>query len=127
MGAVNEVASTHWSGVDHRSGCNRRDLSLGGEQRGSKRKARSRRSGVECPYCGLDYDEMRTGLTYSDVYLLFWKGTEDSTQWVNKRRHTILGRWHQIKMEMWEEHLYFCEQQAEYDARMKDLEDEVPF
>ena len=28
---------------------------------------------------------------------MFWTDSEDSNQWRYKRRHTILGKWHQIK------------------------------
>lgn len=69
----------------------------------------------ECPHCDLTYDRLRTGYTYSDIYMMFWSGDEDSTTWVNKRRHTILGRWHQIKVGMWDEHLEICQRQYEYD------------
>ena len=41
---------------------------------------------------------------------MFWTDSEDSNQWRYKRRHTILGKWHQIKKEMWQEHLYMCKQ-----------------
>lgn len=62
---------------------------------------------------------MRTGLCYRDVFEMFWVGHDDATLWVNKRRNTILGRWHQIKLEMWSEHLQLCELQTEYEATQK--------
>lgn len=68
-----------------------------------------------CPHCGLAYDDMRTGHTYSDIYQMFWSGNEDPSTWVNKRRHTVLGRWHQVKLSMWEEHLEICQRQYEYE------------
>ena len=71
--------------------------------------------GEECPHCGLAYADMRTGHTYQSIYEMLWSGNEDPETWVYKRRHTILGKWHQIKLEMWDEHLFMCEQQAEWE------------
>lgn len=71
-----------------------------------------------CPHCDLTYDDLRTGLTYSDVYLMFWSGSDDPSDWCNKRRHTILGRWREIKLGMWQEHLEMCERQAEYYSNL---------
>jgi len=64
---------------------------------------------IECPYCGLRYDDLRTGLTYQEVYQMYWMYSSDPRDWKYKRRHTILGKWHQIKLEMWEEHIRACE------------------
>jgi len=63
------------------------------------------------------------------VFDQFWKGSDDQTTWVNKRRNTVLGRWHEIKMQMWEEHLHNCEQQAIWEAEQKRIQedDKVPF
>lgn len=68
-----------------------------------------------CPHCDLTYDKLRTGETYQSIYLMFWSGNEDSSTWVNKRRHTILGRWRQVKLSMWEEHIELCQRQYEYE------------
>lgn len=46
------------------------------------------------PYC-----DFRTGLTYADVYYMIW-----SRKW--KRRKGVLGKWCQIKREMYAEYLY---------------------
>jgi hypothetical protein len=45
----------------------------------------------------MNYDDFRTGLTYHDVYMMLWDRKY-------KRRHTVLGKWHQIKLEMWDEY-----------------------
>lgn len=45
---------------------------------------------------------------------MFWSGNEDSSTWVNKRRNTILGRWRQIKLKMWDHHLDLCQRQADF-------------
>ena len=52
----------------------------------------------------------------------FWSGSEDTSTWHPKRRHTILGRWHQIKQELWAEHLELCEA-----SQQQAQDDEVPF
>jgi len=75
--------------------------------------------GEECPICGLRYDDFRTDLTFREVWMQFWSGDPDPTTWVNKRRRTVLGRWHQIKESMWREHLEMCEMQAEWEANQE--------
>lgn len=50
----------------------------------------------------MSYDAFRTGLTYRDVYRMLWDRRF-------KRRNTVLGFWHQIKVEMYEE---FCRREA---------------
>ena len=66
-----------------------------------------------CPYCGLAYADFRTGLTYQEVHAELWVASDDPSQWKYKRRHTVLGRWRMIKQTMWEEHLNYCELNAE--------------
>lgn len=61
-----------------------------------------------CPTCGIHYNDFRTGFIFADIFAMFWRPEHDPKQWVYKRRNTILGRWHQIKKEMWEEHLEQC-------------------
>jgi hypothetical protein len=62
-----------------------------------------------CPNCDMHYDDFRTGLSYSDVYATFWRAADDQAEWHPKRRNSILGRWHEIKQEMWAEHLTQCQ------------------
>ena len=57
-----------------------------------------------CPGCGLLYRDFSTGLTYQEVFAMFWTISEDSDEWRYKRRHTVLGKWHQIKQDMWRQH-----------------------
>lgn len=71
----------------------------------------------DCPFCGLAYQDFRTGLTFQDVKSMFWVNDPDSATWKYKRRNTVLGKWHQIKQELWARHLDGC---------AKDHE-EVPF
>lgn len=78
---------------------------------------------AKCPYCGLRYRELRTGLTYSEVYLWYLSGSDDSREWKYKRRRTILGKWHQHKLELWAHHKDFdCPERPE-----NRLEEAVPF
>lgn len=61
-----------------------------------------------CPNCGISYGDFKTGYTYDEVYQMFWVSEYDSSKWKYKRRNTILGKWHQIKQEMWAHHLESC-------------------
>lgn len=70
-----------------------------------------------CPGCGEAYDDFRTGLTFTEVRQQFWRNDADPKTWVNKRRGTVLGRWREIKLGMWEQHRgecyeYFMQQAA---------------
>jgi hypothetical protein len=59
--------------------------------------------------CGLHYKDFRTGYKYRDIYEMLWSGSDDSKHWKYKRRNTVLGLWHMIKMQMWESHVKECE------------------
>lgn len=48
------------------------------------------------------YRDLRTGLTYRDVYHFVWSRP-------HKRRGTVLGAWFEIKQGVWREHLDTCE------------------
>lgn len=62
-----------------------------------------------CPACGAVYSQLRTGMTYSEVRSEFWVfDDDDRTRWRNKRRGTVLGRWHQIKLALWQLHVEHC-------------------
>jgi hypothetical protein len=52
---------------------------------------------------GPEYDRFRTGLSYKEVRKMLWSGNPDSGKWRYKRRGTVLGMWHQMKKEMWNE------------------------
>lgn len=49
------------------------------------------------------YDQFRTGLTFSDVRSMLWSNDFDSSTWKYKRRRTVLGIWHSLKLDMWRE------------------------
>ena len=59
--------------------------------------------------CGLLYRHFRTGMSYREVFSQFWKDSEDRGCWRNKRRSTVLGRWHAIKLDLWSQHTAACD------------------
>ncbi len=50
----------------------------------------------------MTYRQFKTGLTYRDVYQMLWVHSEDSREWRYKRRATVLGFWHELKLQLWE-------------------------
>jgi hypothetical protein len=58
----------------------------------------------KCDVCGITYRQLNTGMSYRDIWALFVDNHEDTSLWRYKRRHTILGKWHQIKKELWRYH-----------------------
>jgi hypothetical protein len=62
-----------------------------------------------CPVCGITYKKFRTGMTFADVKAEMYVSSEDSKDWVYKRRRCVLRRWRKIKMALWEYHLKECE------------------
>jgi hypothetical protein len=73
------------------------------------------------------YADFRTGFTYHDVFAMLWTTSEESRDWRYKRRNTILGKWHQIKVELWERHLDGCAPQAESEAEHEPEMEGIPF
>ncbi len=66
-----------------------------------------------CPGCGLKYKRLRTGLTYQDVWLQFWNDADTPREeWPHKSRGVILGRWFEIKQDLWKRHLDTCGESA---------------
>lgn len=61
-----------------------------------------------CKTCGISYSDFRTGMSYRDVFEQFWVIDSDPSRWKNKRRNTVLGRWREIKLTMWADHLEMC-------------------
>ena len=47
------------------------------------------------------YDDFRTGLTFRIVKRLMFDNHDDRSRWKYKRRHTVLGAWHELKLQMW--------------------------
>ncbi len=67
--------------------------------------SRYRGNDERCPHCNMRYRDLRTGLSYNEVFELLMDYSEDSADWSYKRRHTVLGKWHQIKREQWDYHI----------------------
>jgi hypothetical protein len=62
----------------------------------------------KCPTCGMDYKDFRTGLTFAEVKADMFVESEDSADWVYKRRRCVLRRWNKIKISMWKYHIEEC-------------------
>lgn len=61
-----------------------------------------------CPVCGATYDDFRTGETFAGIKRSLWVESENPEHWRHKRRNTVLGHWHGLKLQMWESHLALC-------------------
>lgn len=61
-----------------------------------------------CPVCGMVYNDFRTGMTFADVKADMYVVSENSDDWVYKRRGCVLRRWRKIKKIMWEYHISEC-------------------
>jgi hypothetical protein len=54
-----------------------------------------------------EYNKFRTGLKFEDVFWMLRVSSEDSKDWHKGiTRHTVLGKWREIKLIMWEEAKY---------------------
>lgn len=70
----------------------------------------------KCDTCGVTYGAFRTGFSWGDIWLMFW--TPDDAppgDWVRKNRGRILGRWFEIKQDMWAHHIKECAKQRAYE------------
>jgi hypothetical protein len=65
-----------------------------------------------CEHCGQVYKKFRTGLTFTEVRNMYWVTDTNSEKWKYKRRNTVLGKWREIKQDMWKTHLYDCASDA---------------
>lgn len=100
------------------------DPRKGAEQRRTQSKYAG--NNEVCPKCGTTYGDFKTGLTYYEVWLMFWTAPDaPSDEWKYTTRGVILGKWFQIKREFWDLHKEQCERQSENDSR--DDFDPVPF
>lgn len=59
----------------------------------------------KCEACGISYQDFRTGLTFAEVRNMMFVGSDDCGQWRHKRRHSVLGFWHELKLQAWLYHL----------------------
>lgn len=67
---------------------------------------------MQCQTCGTEYDKFRTGFTFAEVRSMMYVASADPKDWRHKRRHSVLGFWHQLKKELWGYHLHECEMAA---------------
>jgi hypothetical protein len=58
------------------------------------------------------YDDFRTGETFATVRQSMRVGTDDPTQWRNKRRRGVLGRWRELKVQLWDWHIHECKEET---------------
>lgn len=50
---------------------------------------------------GAEYDRFRTGLSFKTVKQMLWVASKDSREWRYRRRRTVLGFWHSLKLALW--------------------------
>lgn len=58
--------------------------------------------------CGLTYKALRTGYTFATVRREMFTADPDPTTWRHKRRSSVLGFWHELKLGLWRYHLDLC-------------------
>ena len=63
----------------------------------------------QCPACGQTYSQFRTGLTFAQVRQSLYSATEDTEQWRQKRRRSVLGHWRELKQRMFEDYHHGCD------------------
>jgi hypothetical protein len=54
----------------------------------------------------IPYAKFRTGETYRSVCAMLWSPSDDPRTWRHKSRGVVLGRWHQIKREMYADYVH---------------------
>jgi hypothetical protein len=62
--------------------------------------------------CGLCYKDMKTGFTFYDIRRFLWSYDEDPSTWRHVSRGTVLGKWCELKRQMWDEHVRGCDEAA---------------
>jgi protein-arginine kinase activator protein McsA len=61
-----------------------------------------------CPTCGINYQDFRTGMTFEEVYYIIYNRK-------HKRRHGVLGKWREIKIEMFNQHMKECKENEDFE------------
>jgi len=79
-----------------------------------------------CPYCGLEYDDFKTGESFATIKESMYVADADPSKWKYKRRHGVLGRWHDLKQELWRSHIDFHEQGSGPEMEVPIEEDTRP-
>lgn len=53
----------------------------------------------------MTYDEFRTGFTFREIRQMLWSYSDDPKDWhKGVTRRTVLGKWREIKQQMWFEY-----------------------
>lgn len=59
-------------------------------------------------FCNIEYKDFKTGFSFNDIRQMLWRESQEKRNKENHymfiTRHTVLGRWHEIKQRMWKEH-----------------------
>jgi len=55
-------------------------------------------------------------MSYREVFELLMDNSDDPSDWHNKTRHTVLGKWHELKKQWWDHHLEECAMQKEFEV-----------
>jgi len=64
------------------------------------------------------YEDFRTGLTFADVKQSLWNWSTNPKDWVYRRRHTVLGFWHMLKLRAYVEYENYLD---EIQERMEEV------
>jgi hypothetical protein len=61
--------------------------------------------------CGCTYAQHRTGLTFRDVRRMMFDQEDPNRSgwWRQKRRHSVLGYWREMKIHLWYSVHGYCE------------------
>jgi hypothetical protein len=59
---------------------------------------------------------MKTGETFKSVQDYLWVGSDRPADWRHKRRHSVLGLWHQLKLAQWNYHIEQHERGTDRDS-----------
>ncbi len=72
-----------------------------------------------CQHCGQKYDDLRTGLDFTEVrQMIITIGTDRKTGKTKYgRRSGTLGYWHELKLLLWDQHIGECESAAKQSRR----------
>ncbi len=78
------------------------------------------------------YEKYKTGLTYDDVYNKLWRDSDDPADWRYKGPSGVLGYWHELKQEMYDDYVRGFEEYSgspEFAAEFQAFwqEEKVPF
>lgn len=71
----------------------------------------------------IPYDRFTTGYTYREVSDMIWYSEQWHPAHHTRRRHAVLGKWHEIKQEMYNRYLAAIEAAGSTDTTA----DDVPF